>query len=272
MRHLLQTVRDRFHPLHYARRSKVGRLAMRAIDRPAWVSLPDVTFKVRGQLLSHGVTYGAGVQVEQSIVLECAKRFGFKSMWDVGANFGYYSWLLKSVAPDLRITLVEPLPMNAEMIRRTIIRNNFADVELVEAAASDHFGEGVLHADMISGATSSLCDDESFVQAQFGIAPKKIPIRLVPLDSLKAKVDFVKIDVEGHEAAALMGAAETISCYQPVILIECCHPGRTCLAPLEAQGYRIVAVHPSNLLCIPPKLDYRWAEGCAENSCKGGAG
>ena len=42
-----------------------------------------------------------------------------------------------------------------------------------------------------------------------------------PLDSFGFKnVDFIKIDVEGHELRVLKGAAKTISTYKPTIVLE----------------------------------------------------
>ncbi len=233
---------------------------MQAIDRPAWVSIPDINFKVRGLLLSHGVAYGVDFHTEKACILECAKRYKFKSFWDVGANFGYYSWMLKSINPELRVTLVEPLPVNARLIRSTISRYKFSDVAIFEAAASDHVGEGTLYTDTISGATSSLSNDGSFVYGNFGAIPEPISVRLIRLDSLNEEVDFVKIDVEGHEAEALKGAAGTITRSQPVVIVECTHPEQSCLRPLRDQGYHVLPVDESNLLCIPSKYDYRWTE------------
>lgn len=246
MRGVLQTIRQKFHPLHYARKTAVGRLVLRTADCPAWISIPGVRFRVRGQLLTHGLAYGMiGSQERnpEALALACLQHFRFRTFWDVGANFGYYSWLLKSAAPELEIVLIEPLPANIKLIRGTIQRNQFADVTLIEAGASDCPGDGILHADELGGSTSSLNNEETFEQHHYGTAPKSLRIPLVSIDCMRdrhSRIDFMKIDVEGHEEAVLRGARETISHDQPVLFIECAHEGHRCLTALESCGYRIV--------------------------------
>lgn len=266
MRDALQAIRQRIHPLYYARKSAVGRFVLRIADRPAWISVPGIRFSVRGLRLSHGVSYGLiGSQERnpESLALSCLHYFKFRSFWDVGANFGYYSWLLKSAAPDLEMILVEPLPSNATLIRDTILRNRFTDVHLIEAGASASLGEGILHANTLSGATSSLNEGETFDERHFGIAPKSISIPLVSIDTVRERfgsIDFMKIDVEGHEEAVLQGAAESISRDQPILFVECCHPRHQCLNVLESNGYQIVdadtlrvdsAESSINFFCFP---------------------
>jgi FkbM family methyltransferase len=265
---LLQRVRDRFHLLHYARKSRMGRLLIRAADRPAWIDLPSVRFRVRGLRMSHGLSYGFMGVAERNprkLALTCLDQFKFRSFWDVGANFGYYSWLLKSVDPGLKTVLVEPVPKNAALIRVTIERNGFADAFLVEAGASKQQGEGVLNVDALVGSTSSLIDQETFEQRHYGTTPTQIRISLVSLDWIREQhgpAEFVKIDVEGHEEATLQGATEVISKDRPVFFIECMHPAHSCLNILESAGYAIIdadklsadcSEQSSNFFCIPPE-------------------
>jgi len=47
------------------------------------------------------------------------------------------------------------------------------------------------------------------------------PVQGITIDSLKlARIDFIKIDVEGMETEVLGGAAQSIAKYKPVLLIE----------------------------------------------------
>jgi len=215
--------------------------------------------------LTHGLAYRFGSQERnpEALALACLLQFSIRSFWDVGANFGYYSWLLKSTAPDLRVILFEPLPENARFIRETMLRNRFSDVHLIEAGASNCSGEGALQADSVGGSTSSLNKEQTFEQRHYGVAPIVIPVKLISLDSIREKenpVEFMKIDVEGHEAASLQGATETIARDQPILFIECSHPEHQCLRVLEANGYRIVDADnltvdcsetSSNFFCFP---------------------
>lgn len=247
MRRHLQTLREKFHPLYHARKSPFGRHAIHLLDRAIWMRIPGVQFKVRGRMITHGLAFAAvGSQEKnaEALALACVIQLGFRSFWDVGANIGYYSWLLGSAAPDLEIVLFEAFPPNADLIRATIGRNGFLRAALVAAGASDHSGKGRLRTDAEAGATSSLQSDEkTFEERHFGIDAGSIVIPLVTLDDESSRhgpVDFIKIDVEGHEESVLRGGIKTITSNQPILFIECGHPGHPCFAPLQQQGYRFI--------------------------------
>jgi FkbM family methyltransferase len=244
----LQIIREKFHPLYRARKSAIARCAIHLVDRPIWMPLPSVHFKIRGRMITHGLafaTVGSQEKFAEALAMACVRRLDLRSFWDVGANIGYYSWLLKSIAPHLEIVLLEAFPPNAELIQATINRNKFEKTTLIAAGASDHYGQGSLRTDTEAGATSSLESDIStFEERHFGIQAGSLTIPLVTIDNESPRygpIDFMKIDVEGHEQAVLRGALETIASNQPLLLIECGHaPDYPCLAPLQQQGYRFI--------------------------------
>jgi FkbM family methyltransferase len=244
----LQQVRERFHPLYHARKSAAGRFAIRLVDVPVWLSVPGVTFKVRGRLVTHGLAFAAIGSQEpgsEALALSCVDHLKLESFWDVGANIGHYTWLLKSAAPHLRAVLFEASPPNADLARATLQRNHLSGVELIAAGAGDCNGKGYLRVDSLAGATSTLdhSSEQTFEEQHFGIPAESIPISVVTIDSERARrprVDLLKIDVEGYEAAVLRGARRTISSDQPVLFVECFHPGHACLQALEREGYRFV--------------------------------
>jgi FkbM family methyltransferase len=244
----LQQLRERFHPLYYARKSAVGRFVIRLVDLPVWLSIPDVGFKVRCRLVTHGLAFAAIGSQEpgsEALALVCIDHLKLASFWDVGANIGYYTWLLKSASLGLRAVMFEASPANAELIRTTLKRNRLPGVELIAAGASDCQGEGYLRVDSLAGATSTLDNsaEQTFEEQHWGIPSGKTAISLVTIDderSRRTRVDFIKIDVEGHEAAVLRGAQHTISSDQPILFVECFHPEHVCLEHLEREGYRFI--------------------------------
>jgi FkbM family methyltransferase len=248
MRHPLRTLRDLFHPLYYMRKFAAGRWMIRLADAPAWLSIPGIRFKVRGRLVTHGLAFSAAGSNEpaaEALALTCVDRLQLKSFWDVGANIGFYTWLLKSANPALSAVLIEASPSNADLVRKTLERNQLRDVELIAAGASDCKGFGVLRVDSEAGATSTLDDaaKETFQEQHWGVPSERLAISLITIDEERAGrscIDFIKIDVEGHEAAVLRGAQKTICADQPVLFVECFHPDRACLKPLEGLGYKFV--------------------------------
>jgi FkbM family methyltransferase len=248
MRNPLRKIRERFHPLYYTRKSAIGRLALRLVDLPVWLSIPGVSFKVRGRLVTHGLAFAVTGSQEpgcEALALACVDRFKLKSFWDVGANIGYYTWLLKSASPELGAVLFEASSQNADFVRQTLNRNQISGVELIAAGASDSRGTGSLRVDSEAGATSTLDSDteQTFEEQHWGVASRRVEIPLVTIDderSRRFQIDFLKIDVEGHEAAVLCGAEQTISSDQPILFIECFHPRHACVQHLEERGYKFV--------------------------------
>ncbi len=95
------------------RKFALGRYAIRVVDRPIWMGIPGVSFQIRGRMITHGLAFAAtGSQERNSevLALACLRQLHLRSFWDVGANIGYYSWLLKSATPDLNVVLFEHFP------------------------------------------------------------------------------------------------------------------------------------------------------------------
>jgi FkbM family methyltransferase len=248
MRNPLRTLRELFHPLYYLRKFAAGRWLIRLADTPTWLSIPGIRFKVRGRLVTHGLAFSAAGSNEpaaEALALTCVDSLDLKSFWDVGANIGFYTWLLKSSFPTMRAVLIEASPSNADLVRKTLERNRFSDVELIAAGASDSNGSGLLRVDSEAGATSTLDEaaEQTFEEQHWGVPSERVPISLITIDEERSRrscIDFIKIDVEGHEAAVLRGAQKTISSDQPLLFVECFHPDHSCLRPLEGLGYKFV--------------------------------
>jgi hypothetical protein len=73
----------------------------------------------------------------------------------------------------------------------------------------------------------------------------------IPLDELvDGRVDFIKIDVEGTEMEALVGAAATIGRNRPLLYVEVLDETiREFLAWTESHAYRIEKLFPDKTHC-----------------------
>lgn len=124
---------------------------------------------------------------------------------DVGGWFGPWTQRLRGWAE--RVVTIEADPGFAALLAA-----RFADVRVVRGAASDLSGEIELWlpADRLAGTAS--------VEPRDG-RPLKVP--RIMIDGLGlTDVRFIKLDIEGHELAALRGAARTIERDRPVLLLE----------------------------------------------------
>lgn len=149
---------------------------------------------------------------------------------DVGAWYGPWTARLTRLA-DL-VVAVEPTSQLAAHLRAS-----FPTVDVVEAAASDHDGA----ADLYVAAAGPIVGVSSLDRGA-GQNVGRVSVRLVTIDGLALRdVRFIKLDIEGHELAALRGAAETIARDRPVLLVELeerVQPIEPILDLLGAWGYR----------------------------------
>lgn len=134
---------------------------------------------------------------------------------DVGANCGLYTRELARLSRCVHA--FEPSGAMADVLRRT----SAANVNVHQLALSDHGGEAELFVpDGEQGPVHGLASLEP--QAlRSGKPGRAIPVPTARLDDLvQDDVDFVKIDVEGHELRVLNGATRVLERSQPVFLVE----------------------------------------------------
>ena len=132
---------------------------------------------------------------------------------DVGANSGQHSMFMSRYAKAVHA--FEPFPPVLTRFRRMLEINKIANVTvhpvgLGREAARLPFND----------------QDLSFSPGEAGNkAPAKMELEIVPGDAaLKqagvARIDLVKMDIEGFEKSALLGLAETLRRDRPVVVFE----------------------------------------------------
>ncbi|QWQ44952.1 FkbM family methyltransferase [Streptomyces sp. YPW6] len=149
---------------------------------------------------------------------------------DIGGWYG--PWSRRLAARCERVVTVEPVPHLAEHLRRTLPSN----VRVVQGAATDREGTARLwfpEGDQGDRGVSSL--------ARRAIHAHSVEVPSVTVDGLGLTgVGFVKMDVDGGEAAALLGAAELLRRDRPALLIELegrLGPIEPVIATLTGLGY-----------------------------------
>lgn len=141
---------------------------------------------------------------------------------DVGASWGLFSFhLARRVGRSGQLYSFEPHPDNAPMLRK--LDRAHPHVHFSQAAVSDESGTAHLvvpeHHHRQVTAQGSLA--HGF--AGQGVDIRKIEVPLMQLDDVlgaAVDVDFVKIDVEGHEMSVLRGGANVLRRCRPALLIE----------------------------------------------------
>jgi FkbM family methyltransferase len=142
---------------------------------------------------------------------------------DVGANDGYYTlFAARRIGAEGRVVAVEPSTRERINLDRNIARNGLGNVTVVPAALGAACGtvDLQLAQGVHSGHNTLGRFANDGVQAE---SVERVPMRT--LDEVAgefglSRIDFMKIDVEGAEAAVIVGGRRVIEATQPVILLE----------------------------------------------------
>lgn len=136
---------------------------------------------------------------------------------DAGAHTGEMLARFVAVSPGSRFVAIEPIPGLAKTLRRRFPHVTVHQVALAEADGTAEFRH-VLD----SAQESSL-----FLrpEREAGRGVRTFPVETRRLDNLLdldgPRIEFVKLDVEGAEAAALRGATRLLRDHRPVVVLEC---------------------------------------------------
>jgi len=140
---------------------------------------------------------------------------------DIGANIGSMA-LPAAVLVGARgpVIAVEPLARNCVLLARSAQASGLSNIEIVAAAASDRNGEIELrtHPSTSNSATPGASGER--LRATDGATSR---VRTVALDALlveRARLDLVKMDIEGMEPLAFAGIERSIERFRPFLLSE----------------------------------------------------
>ena len=167
-----------------------------------------------------------------------------KVAYDIGSWHGFFAGVMAAQRAS-HVHVFEPLPANADRIRRLVALNPSHAITLHPAAVAEHDSEMNL---MIMPETSMAKLETSTFQADTTSATC-MRVKVRSIDSMVAAEEIappalMKIDVEGAEAMVLSGARETIRRHRPVIFAEV-HSSALldqCGALLRDAGYGIEQV------------------------------
>jgi FkbM family methyltransferase len=149
---------------------------------------------------------------ERAVLLRSGRRLSSaKVIFDVGANFGDWSLAAAETWPAATIHAFEPAEAVFERLSEATAGRN---VRCVQAALSDEAGVATLHAVAGHPGLSSLYNRD--LDAHDLVMTAAEQVSLLTLDSYCAsndidRIDFLKIDVEGHDLSVLRGAQQMLT-------------------------------------------------------------
>jgi FkbM family methyltransferase len=122
---------------------------------------------------------------------------------DLGAHVGTFS--LAAAALGCRVLAVEASPSNVALLEKSVSRNGFENMRVVPVAVADR-----------AGVVQFIPDGPFGVVCTPSANRPSVSVRAVTVDQLLAdigwqQVDFIKMDVEGSEIAAVRGMARLLA-------------------------------------------------------------
>jgi FkbM family methyltransferase len=167
------------------------------------------------EIIRRGIFEPKSTEIAQTLVKEG------DVVLDIGANIGYYTVLFsKLVGKNGKVFAFEPTTHFLDILQRNLDANGVSNVEIVKCGLSNK-----KHTMEIGIGPSSATLHPA---PGFDRVDKREIIDLTTLDIFTGnrnlpKIDFIKIDVDGHEPFFFQGAWDSLDKYEPVVLLELSH-------------------------------------------------
>lgn len=165
---------------------------------------------------------------------------------DAGANVGSHTIAYSSkVGKEGTVIAIEPGKVAFECLLHNVGLFPHNNVMPIKAALSDQDGQTVSHTEDANLGASVCNPVETRVPGSFYLLTVTIDFIA---SQIQKPISFIKLDIEGWETDALIGASKTLRDHKPILLIE------VNKATLEAQGSSV-----QELLQVLHQNKYVWS-------------
>lgn len=216
----------------YLRTPLRGKTRLRKISDPILAPSNNIEIRKIGKCLvplSHAfratrnMAYDEYERRERRVLQDLVPKGG--TVIDVGANVGFITAHLANIVGKSGIVYAfEPAPSLQPQLHRVARSSPESCIEVIPFAVSDRSG------------LATFWETENLVETGFGRLDrrpsskfqqcKSFEVRVVSIDEFVraraiGQIDFIKIDVEGHERSVIMGMNETLQAGQrPILMTE----------------------------------------------------
>ena len=139
----------------------------------------------------------------------------FTTVIDVGAGFGFYSWIIAKNFPNSHIYAFEAEHRNFQRLKYTISQlPKESNIKIYQNAVTRENSTLYLKRDLFNPANHKTLFEKNGDLLVHGISLDEFcaEFKVIPT--------FIKIDVQGHERFVLEGARKILVETQPVVLME----------------------------------------------------
>lgn len=175
---------------------------------------------------------------------------------DIGSNIGYYVLLAATiVGPKGKVLAIEPAVNNHQLLIANARVNKIKNVEFVQCAIGDKDGVSKFYITEASNTSSLIPPINGKIVALTQVKTRRLDTLLK--EHSFTRVDFVRMDIEGAEVAAVDGMRDTLKRHKPTILAElhCDAAGTASIVEL-LQSLRTFGYAPQYV--INRDLDFVW--------------
>lgn len=177
---------------------------------------PDIHIKLSLRDLTQRTSYWQGARFEfptPQILASWGREKGTR-FFDIGANYGFYSYWMLYSCPDILVYAFEPNPKTHALLEMTKQENNLQRLTTFQIGLGEGPGTLDLHPGIEDLGQSTFLPHPAFVHSTIG------KVSILSFDewrkqsglALPQKPEWIaKIDVEGFEYNVLNGMKETLS-------------------------------------------------------------
>jgi FkbM family methyltransferase len=171
-----------------------------------------------------------------------------KTILDIGANIGYYTYIAAAVNSCADIVAFEPIDPFAKMIIKNTKSNKYLNVTVLNKAISNKSGSYPFFVHKKAISRSTLLPEEHEKLNEYN----KIYVDVICLDNFIVEkkiqnIDLIKIDTEGHELEALIGMTNILNRDRPEIICE--------ILPVDDKGREEKRIQIMDILI---ENNYNW--------------
>ena len=257
--------KERFfrYPFFVAANSIVGRLFNQLFNsrivwktkrttffgEPMYISIPPYQ-----EILFCGAYASHDPEVRLTKFLIRELEHGKHVFFDLGAHYGYYTLLAHALMKNNggQIVAFEPSTLVLPYLRKNVADKN--SVMLVEKGVSDSDGSATFYESDAQYSVISTLNPENLNEVtHLGDIKKSFTVETVTIDTFCAEHTIIptviKIDVEGAEEKALIGARNTLTNHAPIVAMEVFLDPMTdvykrAVALMQTYGYNMYAITP----------------------------
>jgi len=176
------------------------------------------------------------------------------SVWDVGANVGYYALVAARRCPRGCVVAIEPLPRDVAYLKRHLALNQL-EVHVIDAALGTEDGLVDFDTATSPGSGRLLAERQQAIGAIIQVHVRRTSSLLT---EGYPPPDVVKMDIEGAEASVLPALLAALP-REPAVLLAVHDDAarRACIEALQARSYTVVPLDGRSLdrsgewLCTP---------------------